>query len=175
MNSVAWWTCFLSRIDSIRDFRELSKVCRASATASKVVRNMVADRCAVFEKTNWGWQNYIGPRELLHGTWCLYNMTTEKFDIQTFAFGVVLNKKISVEPYEEPDGLLKPQEMRHIRAIAASQAGAKWANHLASVPDQPTRRKHTKQMKNFKDYATPRKMGQFIRSLLFSDTDTDNK
>ena len=135
MNVQAAWICLLSRVDSVQEFMQWSRVCRAAASASRVVKYSVAMRFAKLNAQPWGWSYILYPSQLLHGTRGIIDKASGVFRVHRYTFGKHFpgNRQWSVVPYQEPDDLSLEaiKHLRHVSAICAQSAWRKWSSQLS--------------------------------------------
>jgi len=136
MHNQATWACLLSRCaTNSRDVWHWSKVCRASASACRSVRDIVAAR---FQKVNlyrWGWSQSLNTTSaLLHGYRGKIDVHSGFFKIQRYSFGQpVKGTKSTIIPYREPCDF--PQKLtKHLRDVSDDHAQIAWCRVVALLP-----------------------------------------
>jgi hypothetical protein len=135
MLSEAVWICLLSHVQSPREFWHMSKVCKASAVASRQVRHSVASRFQKLNVYGWGWSHFINnTNALLHGSRGVFEEHTGFFRVTNYALGQpVRGRRFTVVPYREPADL-KPSIIKQLRMVSDNHTRSAWHRWRSRLP-----------------------------------------
>ena len=90
------WMCLLERVQSLGEFHRFSLVCKASAHASRKMRDLISYKFAIrCETKHGGWQTYLAhtKNELLHGSLGICNGHSAGHKILKFRYGQLEEKQ----------------------------------------------------------------------------------
>lgn len=133
MDCVDFWTCLLSRVETGTQFWHWSKVSKASATASRTVRHLVATKLTKLNLRRWGWSHSLKtPKMLLHGTRGVID-DDGMFHVKSYNFGKEVPGELMIVPYREPADL-SPAVVKQLRSVSDDLAQTTWRRMLAQLP-----------------------------------------